>query len=275
MNPQNPRRLTVHFKSMAHGMKDEMEGVKEQPGADPSQLNVEPQRQRAKWVGEVDQFQQQMQHAQLVLRVDQLEQQMQHTRLIGRVEQLEQQMQQHQSGQRLEEQNRDLKDKLAREQQKVEALMKEKDDALRARDTAATRLDGFLKRIEHIRVGFANYKDLDRLSFDDRNRLKTRLDSFAKSILGMQTAEEWGEKIPSGFGKLLKDFSIGYNDSANNFHGRFVDMPSILSALRSSAEATGLAIIRDNRCLRCNVHQNCLLVVEALTTLQELRLWLG
>ncbi|KAF8463877.1 hypothetical protein BDZ91DRAFT_731017 [Kalaharituber pfeilii] len=252
-----------------------MEGVKEQPGADPSRLNVEPQHQHPKWVGRVDQLEQQVQHTKLIGHVEQLEQKMQHTRLVARFDQLEQQMLQHQSGQRLEEQNRDLKDELARERQKVEALMKEKDDALRARDTAATRLDGFLKRIEHIRVGFANYKDLDRLSFDDRNRLKTRLDSFAKSILEMQTVEEWGEKIPSSIKELLKDFSIGYNDSAHNLHGRFVDMPSILSALRSSAEATGLAIIRDNRCLMCNLHQNCLLVVEALTTLQELRLWLG
>ncbi|KAF8441894.1 hypothetical protein BDZ91DRAFT_755157 [Kalaharituber pfeilii] len=261
---------------------------------DSSQSNVERKYQHAKWVGRVDQLEQQMQHAQLAGRLDQLEQQMQHTKLVGRVEQLEQQtqhaklagrveqleqqMQRHQSGdnvQQLEEENRGLKDDLADERQQIEDLMKERDDALKARDAAVTRLDSIHMKLKYVRVGFANYEDLERLSSEDRIQLRTRLDLFAKSILRMKTEYEWGQKIPSGFRRLLEEFSIGNNDSTNNVYSKLLAMNAILSACSSSDEEASLTTIRNNRGYWCNQHQNSLLVVEALVTLQELRAWLG
>jgi ElaB/YqjD/DUF883 family membrane-anchored ribosome-binding protein len=197
--------------------------------------------------------------------------------LVNRVNQLEKQVQQLQM-QQLEAEKRYLEEQLERERRKVDDVMKERDEALSARDAAVMRLDDVLVRAKPVKVGFANYGDLEKLSSDDRRRLETRLDLFARSVLEMADEHQWGREIPSGLRSLLADFSVGYEDCSKNVSTELRRLPSIKSEgklLRDSNKEAALLLIMDNRCHLSNQHQNCLLVVEALITLRDVRLWLS
>jgi chromosome segregation ATPase len=177
-----------------------------------------------------------------------------------------------------EAEKRNLEEQLERERRKVVDVMKERDEALSARDAAVMRLDDVLVRAKPRKVGFANYRDLEKLSSDDRRRLKTRLDLFARSVLEMADEHQWGRRIPSGLTSLLGDFCVGYEDSLRNVSVKLQHVHSIRSEgkmLRDSDEEAALLLIMNNRCYWSNQHQNCLLVVEALITLRAVRLWLS
>ncbi|CCX33459.1 Protein of unknown function [Pyronema omphalodes CBS 100304] len=133
--------------------------------------------------------------------------------LVNRVSRLEKQVQQLKM-QQLEAEKRNLEEQLERERRKVDDTMKERDEALYARDAAVMRLNDVVVRAKPGKVGFAHYGELEKLSSDDRRRLKTRLDLFARSVLGIGTSISGVERFLLVLGVYSEDFSVGYEDSS-------------------------------------------------------------
>ncbi|KAI9766226.1 MAG: hypothetical protein M1839_005002 [Geoglossum umbratile] len=126
-----------------------------------------------------------------------------------------------------------------------------------------------------VRIGGASYAGLRNIDEARLPELDKQLREFRDWVTEQRDVKELGNEARSRVIRILRGFNVDYEDRELEVKAGFCcDSLGGLMDRYPSPDGKMDACI-DNRAFWCNQHQDCFLVVEALSTIKSLMLWRG